>query len=168
MRDDDEFDPYRRFESGCDIHGDNYLRECSVCGAEFCFACFSQSALCADCAAQGEMEDDEEAADNASEPELALLDGFDDDEPPADAPSLPSPPPAKPAPPVKKPKGQAKPAAKAKPKAKAKPASKPARKAPPKTKTKPKAKAKPKATRKIAKPAKAKAKAKAKRAARRA
>lgn len=134
MRDDDEFDPYRRFGSGCDIHGENYLRECSVCGAEFCFACFSQSALCADCAAQGEMEDDEEAADNASEPELALLDGFDDDEPPADAP--PPPPSAKPAAVVKKPKAQTKPVAQAKP------AGKPARKAAPKAKAKAKAKAK--------------------------
>ncbi|MGD9873674.1 MAG: hypothetical protein AB7T27_05315 [Kiritimatiellia bacterium] len=41
---------------GCPTHGDDYMMECSVCGAEFCSACFKSDGLCKDCAAQAEEE----------------------------------------------------------------------------------------------------------------
>jgi hypothetical protein len=31
-----------------------------MCGIEFCSACFPQSALCPDCAAQAEFDDDDD------------------------------------------------------------------------------------------------------------
>ena len=45
---------------GCPIHGDEKMRECSMCGAEFCRRCFPRSTVCPDCA-EPAGEDDEEA-----------------------------------------------------------------------------------------------------------
>lgn len=78
--DDDEFNPFAGFGTGCDLHGEDYLRECTLCGSEFCGACFPHSALCPDCAAQGEYDDDEEEA-SEEEKDLLLLKDFNDDEP---------------------------------------------------------------------------------------
>ena len=80
---EDEFTPYGAFSSGCDIHGEDFLRECTMCGIEFCSACFPQSRLCSDCAAQGDIGDDEEEP-TEEEKELKLLEGFNDDEHDAD------------------------------------------------------------------------------------
>jgi hypothetical protein len=60
---DEEFSPFGGYGSGCDIHGEDFLRECTMCGIEFCSACFPNSALCSDCAAQAEFDDDEDRAD---------------------------------------------------------------------------------------------------------
>lgn len=157
--DDEEFSPYSGFGTGCELHGEDFLRECTMCGIEFCAACFPNSALCPDCAAQAEFDEDEEPGEE--EKTLLVLGEFNDDEPDlADEESppelLPLPPPA--------PKTKAK-AAAAAPKANAKPPSKakPAKKA----KAKPTAKAK--TAKKIAKPkAKPKAPANAKPAAKKA
>ena len=100
--DDEEFSPYGGFGTGCDLHGEDFLRECTMCGIEFCSACFPQSALCQDCAAQGEFDDDDDEP-AAEDKDLLLLEEFNDDEPdltdeelPAFAP--PAPAKAKPAP----------------------------------------------------------------------
>ena len=45
-------------EPGCPAHGDEHMRECSMCGAEFCRLCHPRSAVCPDCA---EQEDDEDS-----------------------------------------------------------------------------------------------------------
>jgi hypothetical protein len=153
---EEEYSPFGGFGSGCDLHGEDFLRECTMCGIEFCSACFPQSALCADCAAQGEFDDEEEEEPAAEDKDLLLLDGFDDDETELDA-DAPLPPLA----PVVNPAGRT-PAKPARPKSartpKAKPAPQPKAKTA-KSKTQPpKAKPKPKAK---AKPAKAKPKAKA-------
>ena len=115
MNEEEEFSPFGGFGSGCDIHGEEYLRECTMCGIEFCSACFPQSTLCSDCAAQGALDgDDEEDVPTAEEKDLLLLEGFNDDEPEESAESVPAPlAAAKPVPTPKKPaKTSAKPASK--------------------------------------------------------
>ena len=151
MSDDEEYSPYGGYGSGCDIHGENYLRECTMCGIEFCAACFPQSALCPDCAAQAEIDDDEEPEEKTEEEkDLALLEGFNDDEPSAEESATPAPALKKgatPAPKAKVPPAKAAPAkapAKAKAKAKPAPAKAKAKPAAQKTKPAPKAKAKKK------------------------
>ena len=57
--DDEEYDPYAGFNGGCPVHGEDYMRECTVCGAEFCTACFPNSDVCGECADQGVDLDDE-------------------------------------------------------------------------------------------------------------
>ena len=147
---EEEFTQCGGYGSGCEIHGEGFLRECTMCGIEFCSVCFPQSTLCPDCAAQGDSEIGEEEP-TEEEKGLLLLDGFNDDEPAAATPvNLPIPP-AKKAAAAPTAKKSAKPSPKAKVKT---------TKAAPKAKPKAKAKAKSK---KPAKPApKAKAKAKAK------
>ena len=109
--DEEEFSPYGGYGSGCDQHGEDYLRECTMCGIEFCSACFPHSTLCPDCAAQTKYDDDDDDEPTEEEKELLLLEGFNDDEPAETEPPPPPPPPVrKPAP-----KPPAQPAPKAKP-----------------------------------------------------
>jgi hypothetical protein len=35
---------------GCTLHGDEYMRECTMCGVEFCCRCHPNSLVCEDCA----------------------------------------------------------------------------------------------------------------------
>ena len=136
---DEEYSPFGGYGSGCDIHGEDFLRECTMCGIEFCAACFPNSALCPDCAAQADLGDDEEEAEpSEEEKDLLLLEGFNDDEPESSAEETPAPPPAKRAP------GAAKVSPKAAGKAAAKKPAKPAPKKAP-VKAAPKTKAAPKA-----------------------
>ena len=129
---EEDIGPYSGgYGSGCDIHGEDYLRECTMCGVEFCAACFPRSTLCADCAAQADLEDqEEEAPPTEEEKELLLLEGFNDDEPAAEDDAQPEPKP--PAAPKTAAKGKAPPAAKAAPPAQAAKPAKPAK--PPKVK----------------------------------
>lgn len=181
---DEEFSPFGGFGSGCEIHGEDYLRECTMCGIEFCSACFPNSTLCPDCAAQGEIDGDiEEEPQTDEEKELLLIEGLDEEgaEPEGSAkpPDFPagqtagkpavkaaaksaSARPAKPAPKTKaKPAAKAKAASKAKPKAKSKP--KPKAKATAKAKVKPRPKKKTAAKAKVKTPAKAKSRPRRKR-----
>ena len=79
--DEEEFSPFGGFGNGCDLHGEDFLRECTMCGIEFCSACIPHSTLCADCAAQAEFEDEDEDEPTDEEKDLLLLEGFNDDEP---------------------------------------------------------------------------------------
>jgi hypothetical protein len=47
-------------DQGCAVHGDEHMRECSMCGAEFCRVCFPKTAVCPDCSEQEEEEEDTE------------------------------------------------------------------------------------------------------------
>ncbi len=47
---------------GCPVHGDEYMKECSMCGTEFCRICVPRSAVCPDCSEQQEDEEEEEEA----------------------------------------------------------------------------------------------------------
>ena len=55
---------------GCPVHGDDHMKECSMCGAEFCRICVPRSAVCPDCADQNEDEDEEDAPDFDDVPNL--------------------------------------------------------------------------------------------------
>jgi len=44
---------------GCSVHGDDHMKECSMCGAEFCRICLPRTAVCPDCAEQSEDDDEE-------------------------------------------------------------------------------------------------------------
>jgi len=48
---------------GCPLHGEEFLRECSMCGIEFCTRCFRGSAICADCAEEANEDDPEDDPD---------------------------------------------------------------------------------------------------------
>jgi len=45
-------------QQGCPIHGDDHMRECSMCGYEFCRFCRPDSLVCSDCTE--EMDDDDD------------------------------------------------------------------------------------------------------------
>ena len=47
-------------EPGCALHGDEKMRECSMCGAEYCTACHPRSAVCPDCSQSSDEDDDED------------------------------------------------------------------------------------------------------------
>ena len=100
--DDDDFNPFNGFHSGCELHGEDFLRECTMCGAEFCAACFPQSPLCPDCVGQMDFDDDEETM-TPEEKEISLLVGFDEEdfieEPANGAPPAEAAPPAEEQPP---------------------------------------------------------------------
>ena len=128
--DDEEYSPFS-FGSGCGIHGEDYMHECSLCGIEFCAACFPRSGLCADCAAQAAFDDEEDAEPTDDEKDLLLLGDFNDDEP-SELMEEPEPGPLKKKAKAKSKaaaptKAKAQPQATAKPKAQAKPKAKPAK-----------------------------------------
>ena len=61
--------------------GDEHMKECSMCGAEFCKICFPKSSVCPDCADTAEDEDDEDAeADPDFDDVKKLDDVLEDDE----------------------------------------------------------------------------------------
>ena len=64
-------------EQGCPVHGDESLRECSACGAEFCRACIT-TPTCPDCSAQS-TDDEEEQADFEDVRNLDELIGDDEE-----------------------------------------------------------------------------------------
>ena len=47
-------------DQGCAVHGDENMRECSMCGTEFCRLCHPKSTVCPDCADQDEDDDTDE------------------------------------------------------------------------------------------------------------
>ena len=50
-------------DEGCPEHGSARMIECSACGGEFCALCFPRSAVCADCAEGGGLEEDARGED---------------------------------------------------------------------------------------------------------
>ncbi len=134
--DEEEYDAYA-YGSGCGLHGEEFLCECTMCGIEYCSACFRHPTLCADCAAQAAF-DDEEAVPTDDDKDILLASEFNDDEPPEPMDFDPTDVARKPGKSKPAPKSRAKPKAKAKPKVKAKPKAK----AKPKVKVAPKAKSK--------------------------
>lgn len=67
-------------EQGCPIHGDEYLKECSMCGVEFCQVCYPESTVCPDCADFEDVEDLEEleGEEELSEPDFEDVDDLDE------------------------------------------------------------------------------------------
>ena len=68
--------------AGCPVHGDDAMRECTMCGGEFCRVCFPRSMVCPDCAEEDEADD--ESADPDFE-DVAKVDDVIEDEPPDEA-----------------------------------------------------------------------------------
>ncbi len=82
--DDEEYDPYAGFGGGCPVHGEDYMHECTVCGAEFCSACFPNSAVCEECAEEAGELDDEERFRDADADELKIVAELAPDDPELD------------------------------------------------------------------------------------
>ena len=49
--------------AGCMVHGDEAMRECTMCGGEFCRVCFPRSLICPDCAEDGEGDEEQKNPD---------------------------------------------------------------------------------------------------------
>ena len=62
---------------GCAVHGDEHMKECSMCGAEFCRICVPRSAVCPDCV---EQTDDEDEKDNSDFDDVARVEDVVEDE----------------------------------------------------------------------------------------
>ncbi len=65
---------------GCPTHGDEHMKECSMCGAEFCRICFPKSSVCPDCADTEDEEDDEDAEADPDFDDVKKLDDVLDDD----------------------------------------------------------------------------------------
>ena len=64
-------------EPGCAVHGDEKMRECSMCGAEYCRACHPRATVCPDCV---EPSDEDEEEDPAFEDVKDMDEVLDDEE----------------------------------------------------------------------------------------
>lgn len=68
---------------GCAVHGDEHMKECSMCGAEFCRLCHPRTTVCPDCAEQSdddeELEEEEEGEEEEEDEEEDEEKGFTDD-----------------------------------------------------------------------------------------
>jgi len=54
----DEDTNFFNIGDGCPAHGETQMRECRVCGIEFCAKCFPGSNICAECAQQIDEDED--------------------------------------------------------------------------------------------------------------
>jgi len=64
---------------GCPVHGEEFMKECSVCGAEFCGQCFPGASVCPSCSSQVDDEDIEDDPDFADIDNLDELIGDDEE-----------------------------------------------------------------------------------------
>jgi hypothetical protein len=62
---------------GCAVHGDEHMKECSMCGAEFCRICVPRSTVCPDCV---EPTDDEDEKDNSDFDDVSRVEDVVEDE----------------------------------------------------------------------------------------
>ena len=76
---DDESNLFAAGGQGCPVHGDDHLRECTMCGTEFCAACGSNSHLCPECL-ENSADEDEDEPDFEDVDNLDSLLGGDDAE----------------------------------------------------------------------------------------
>ncbi|MCX6996851.1 MAG: hypothetical protein NTV49_07150 [Kiritimatiellaeota bacterium] len=61
LRNHDEVSNLFTMGEGCPLHGEEPMRECASCGAEFCCACHPRALVCPDCVEPG--AEDEEKGD---------------------------------------------------------------------------------------------------------
>lgn len=65
----------------CPLHGDEYLRECNICGNHFCTKCHPRTLVCEECSdgdEADELDDDTELSELSDYEDL--LDHDDEDE----------------------------------------------------------------------------------------
>lgn len=67
---------FLNMDEGCPIHGDQYMKECAMCGVDFCGLCHPKSAVCPDCT----TVDEEPDFDDVEDLDEVLEDDFEDDE----------------------------------------------------------------------------------------
>lgn len=67
----------------CDLHGEDRMRECKLCGTEFCALCFPGSVVCPGCASDGVEDDLDEEDDFDEAHDVDDLMDFEDMKPPA-------------------------------------------------------------------------------------
>ncbi len=63
---------------GCMVHGDDYMRECALCGTEFCGKCHPGSAVCSDCVDEDDPDDGEDGEDALETDGESDSDGVDE------------------------------------------------------------------------------------------
>lgn len=89
MARNDDSSLFENMGQGCAVHGDEHMRECTMCGAEFCRLCHPRSSVCPDCAESPDESDDPDFDDVKNLDELLDEDedadkddesGEDDDE----------------------------------------------------------------------------------------
>jgi hypothetical protein len=64
---------------GCPVHGEEYMKECSLCGGEYCKQCFPGSNVCPSCSAEIDEEDDVDDPDFLDVDDLDTLIGEDEE-----------------------------------------------------------------------------------------
>ena len=65
---------------GCGVHGDEALRECSVCNSEFCKGCYPSMHMCPECSVSDDsVDEDENEPDFEDVEDLSELIGDDDE-----------------------------------------------------------------------------------------
>lgn len=95
MKDLDENDVMFSMGEGCRLHGDEAMRECSLCGSEYCGKCHPGRPICPDCLSGGE-EDDDSDDEIFEDPDVAGLilqadEEAEDDAAPVKPPRPPAP-----------------------------------------------------------------------------
>ncbi len=61
---------------GCRAHGDEFMRECTNCGMEFCAKCHGRISFCPDCSRETDLDLD---PDEDEDPELSAASDLLDD-----------------------------------------------------------------------------------------
>ncbi|MDD2235840.1 MAG: hypothetical protein PHP44_01810 [Kiritimatiellae bacterium] len=74
----DEENLYELYQ-GCPLHGEEFMRECSVCGGEYCAQCFPASGVCPNCSAEVDDDELDEDPDFSDVDDLDTLIGEDDE-----------------------------------------------------------------------------------------
>ena len=74
----DEENLYELYQ-GCPLHGEEFMRECSVCGGEYCGKCFPASGVCPNCSAEVDDDDLDEDPDFSDVDDLDTLIGDDEE-----------------------------------------------------------------------------------------
>ena len=64
---------------GCPIHGEEFMRECTVCSAEFCGQCFPGVSICPNCSAEVDEDELDSDPDFSDVDDLDILIGNDEE-----------------------------------------------------------------------------------------
>ena len=66
----DDEDVMFNMGEGCLAHGDEFMRECTNCGMEFCAKCHGKISSCPDCSSETDLDPD---PDEDEDPELSAV-----------------------------------------------------------------------------------------------
>jgi hypothetical protein len=74
----EESNVFGGLEAGCPVHGDEAMRECTMCGVEFCRLCHPRTAVCPDCAESGGEDEEEEEEKKPGSDDIEDVEDEDD------------------------------------------------------------------------------------------